>query len=106
MLLALSSEGFIACCWSSETEEGCRSCVQGRRIQDVAYRMHVATPAPRDRQVRPPVIPASVAAAQSRAAAVESKKKTEKDLQVLPCWNSSARSFPQPERASQVERQP
>ncbi|BDA46889.1 Nucleolar GTP-binding protein 1 [Coccomyxa sp. Obi] len=56
--------------------------LQGRRIQDVAYRMHVATPAPRDRQARPPVIPASVAAAQGRAAAaVEHKKKTEKDLQ-------------------------
>lgn len=55
--------------------------------------MHVATPAPRDRQARPPVIPASVAAAQSRAAAVESKKKTEKDLQVLLCCNNSA-SFP------------
>ncbi|KAK9918943.1 hypothetical protein WJX75_008237 [Coccomyxa subellipsoidea] len=57
--------------------------LQGKRIQDVAYRMHVATPAPRDRQARPPVIPPSVAAARARAmqAAEQAKKKTEKDMQ-------------------------
>lgn len=46
--------------------------------------MHVATPAPRDRQARPPVIPPSVAAARARAtqAAEQPKKKTEKDMQV------------------------
>lgn len=62
---------------------------QGKRIQDVAYRMHVATPAPRDRQARPPMIPPTVAAARARAAAAAepAKKKTEKDLQVpLPSW--------------------
>ena len=63
--------------------------LQGKRIQDVAFRMHVAQPAPRDRQARPPVIPASVAAARARAAAAPAaKKRTEKDLQVG--WRASA----------------
>ena len=93
----------MARCRSSETEAGCQYGVQGRRIQDVAYRMHVATPAPRDRQARPPVIPPSVAAAQSRAAAVESKKKTEKDLQVLLCCYSPASFPPNSMRFTSVE---
>ena len=48
--------------------------------------MHVAMPAPRDRLGRPPVIPASVAAARAHAdasaAAAAAKLRTEKDLQV------------------------
>ena len=55
--------------------------MQGKRIQDVAHRMHVALPAPRDGVARPPVIPPGVAAARARRDAGE-KKQTEKDLQV------------------------
>lgn len=66
-------------------------CMQGKRIQDVALRMHVALPAPRDRRGRPPVIPASVAGARVRAgAAAAPKPRTEKDIQAWgpnpPCW--------------------
>ena len=43
--------------------------------------MHVAQPVPRDRQGRPPVIPASLAAQRVRRGAGE-KKRTEKDVEV------------------------
>ena len=55
--------------------------LQGKRIQDVAFRMHVAQPKPRDRQGRPPVIPADLAAARARKDAGE-KKRSEKDVEV------------------------
>ena len=55
--------------------------LQGKRIQDVAFRMHVAQPKPRDRQGRPPVIPTNLAAARARKDAGE-KKRTEKDVEV------------------------
>ena len=58
--------------------------VQGKRIQDVAHRMHVAMPAPRDGVTRPPVIPPGVAAARARRDAGD-KRRTEKDLQVRLC---------------------
>ena len=54
---------------------------QGKRIQDVAFRMHVAQPKPRDRQGRPPVIPPNLAAARARKDAGE-KQRTEKDVEV------------------------
>ncbi len=57
-----------------------RAAAQGKRIQDVAHRMHVAVPVPRDGVARPPVIPPGVAAARARRDAGE-KRKTEKDLQ-------------------------
>ncbi len=55
--------------------------LQGKRIQDVAFRMHVAQPKPRDRQGRPPVIPAGLAAQRARKDAGE-KMRTEKDVEV------------------------
>lgn len=59
--------------------------VQSKKAADVANRLHVAMPKPRDRQARPPVIPPSVRAAQSKAAAAAAAaaapKKTEKELQ-------------------------
>jgi hypothetical protein len=55
--------------------------LQGKRIQDVAFRMHVAQPKPRDRQGRPPVIPAGLAAARARRDAGE-RRRTEKDVEV------------------------
>jgi len=58
--------------------------MQGKRIQDVAFRMHVAQPKPRDRQGRPPVIPAGLEAARSRKDAGE-KKRSEKDVEVKIC---------------------
>ena len=66
--------------------------MQGKRIQDVAFRMHVAQPKPRDRAGRPPVIPAGLAAQRTRKGAGE-KKRTEKDVEVragtlcLAAWN-------------------
>ncbi|KAK9843474.1 hypothetical protein WJX81_004449 [Elliptochloris bilobata] len=54
--------------------------LQGKRIQDVAHRMHVAVPAPRDGMARPPVIPPGVAAARARRDAGD-KRRTEKDVQ-------------------------
>ncbi len=56
--------------------------MQGKRIQDVAFRMHVAQPKPRDRQGRPPVIPAGLEAARARKDAGE-KKRSEKDVEVI-----------------------
>ena len=47
--------------------------------------MHVAQPKARDRQGRPPVIPAGLAVARARKDAGE-KKRTEKDVEV---WLSS-----------------
>lgn len=56
--------------------------LQGKRIGDVANRMHVALPKPRDRVARPSVIPASVAAARARSGALAStSSQTERDLQ-------------------------
>ena len=50
--------------------------------------MHVAQPKPRDRQGRPPVIPAGLAAQRARRGAGE-KRRTEKDVEVrahsMPC---------------------
>jgi nucleolar GTP-binding protein len=57
--------------------------VSGKRIGDVLNKMHVALPKTRDAVSRPPVIPASVAAARAAATAgaAKPKRKTEKDLQ-------------------------
>eukprot|EP00775_Hariotina_reticulata_P009918 gene9918-10075_t len=57
--------------------------VSGKRIGDVLNKMHVALPKARDAVSRPPVIPASVAAARFAAAAgaAKPKRKTEKELQ-------------------------
>ena len=60
----------------------CHASLQGKRIGDVANRMHVALPKPRDGVTRPPTIPASVAAARARSgAAASTSQPTEKDLQ-------------------------
>ena len=57
--------------------------VQGKRIGDVANRMHVAMPKPRDGVSRAPSIPASVSAARLNSnAAASTSRRTEKDLQV------------------------
>ena len=57
--------------------------LQGKRINDVVNRMHVAMPKPRDGAARPPVIPASVQQARAHGeTAGKAKRKTEKDLQV------------------------
>ena len=58
--------------------------------------MHVAQPKPRDRQGRPPVIPAGLAAARTRKDTGE-KKRTEKDVEV---WLSSASFYPVKEQDS------
>ena len=55
--------------------------LQGKRIQDVAFRMHVAQPKPRDRQGRPPVIPPGLTAQRARKDSGE-KMRTEKDVEV------------------------
>lgn len=63
--------------------------LQGKRIQDVANRMHVAVPKARDHAQRPPQIPASVLAArvakqqqQPGATAAQAARKLERELQV------------------------
>ena len=57
--------------------------LQGKRINDVVNRMHVAMPKARDATARPPVIPGSVAAARGQPqVAAAAKRQTEKDLQV------------------------
>ena len=48
--------------------------------------MHVAQPKPRDRQGRPPVIPAGLAATRARKDSGE-KRRTEKDVEVRPSYN-------------------
>eukprot|EP00798_Chlamydomonas_sp_ICE-L_P019000 gene19000-25583_t len=54
--------------------------VQGKHINDVVNRVHVATPKSRDGVSRPPVIPAGVAEARAKRDA-GIRKKTEKDMQ-------------------------
>ena len=63
--------------------------LQGKRISDVANRMHVAMPKSRDAAARPPVIPPSVLAARAKEAAADastaaaaSARVLAKDLQV------------------------
>ena len=60
--------------------------LQGKRINDVANRMHVAMPKHRDGSSRPPNIPASVLAArlakQQASGAAQPAFKLERDLQV------------------------
>ena len=57
--------------------------LQGKRINDVVNRMHVAMPKARDAMARPPVIPGSVAAARGQPQVpAAAKRQTERDLQV------------------------
>ena len=57
---------------------------QGKRVNEMANRMHVAQPKPRDHAVRAAHIPASVLAAKARQAAglAAEPRKTEKQLEV------------------------
>ncbi len=56
--------------------------LQGKRVADVSNRMHVALPKPRDGVARPPVIPASVLAAQAGQPRAAPPRKLQKDIQV------------------------
>ena len=57
---------------------------QGKRVNEMANRMHVAMPKPRDHAVRTTHIPASVLAAraQQEAGIRAEPRKTEKQLEV------------------------
>ncbi|KAK9828781.1 hypothetical protein WJX72_002049 [[Myrmecia] bisecta] len=56
--------------------------LQGKRINDVVNRIHVAVPQARDNASRPPCIPPSVAAARAlKDAGAAPARKTEKDMQ-------------------------
>lgn len=55
--------------------------MQGKRLADVANRMHVTVPKTRDNISRPPVIPSSVLKAKAKAENEEIR--TERTLQVL-----------------------
>lgn len=55
--------------------------VQGKRVGEVLNRIHVAMPKARDGAARPPVIPPSVTAARSGAAAPAPRRKLQKELQ-------------------------
>lgn len=56
--------------------------MQGKRINDIVNRMHVAMPKQRDGSDRPAVIPPSVALSRSRKAAAAAAV-TERELQVM-----------------------
>ena len=60
--------------------------LQGKRMNDVANRMHVAMPKLRDGAVRPANIPASVLVARAKeSGTASSQRKLERDLQVTQC---------------------
>ena len=69
--------------------------LQGKRVADVSNRMHVALPKPRDGVARPPVIPASVLAAQAGQPRAAPPRKLQKDIQVqLPANCTGLRKAP------------
>lgn len=57
--------------------------LQGKRISDVANRMHVAMPKSRDAAARPPVIPPSVLAARAKEAAADASTAAAASARVL-----------------------
>ena len=71
---------------------------QGKRVNEMANRMHVALPKPRDHAVRATHIPASVLAAraQQEAGIRAEPRKTEKQLEVGPSVHCDTEGSTQP----------
>lgn len=55
--------------------------VQGKRINDIVNRIHMATPKVRDGRPRPPVLPPNLAAKRGQASSSGAARVTEKDMQ-------------------------